>query len=65
MTRAGERLFITRSARRTVHGSDREMQPSRFIAEIPAACLREETRGQKKGRRGEARQSRDQLPLFG
>jgi uncharacterized protein (TIGR00375 family) len=70
MTRAGERLFISRCARRIVHGSEREMQPSRFIADLPASCVREETLcnapgGRKRRVSRAGGQPGGQMPLFG
>jgi DNA helicase II / ATP-dependent DNA helicase PcrA len=65
MTRAGEKLFITRSCRRTLHGSVREMQASRFLADLPPTCVQEESPGKKKGRRRGDPRSQGQMGLFG
>ena len=43
LTRARERLFLSRSAWRALHGRREEMPPSRFLEEIPEA-LRQEAR---------------------
>jgi superfamily I DNA/RNA helicase len=59
LTRARERVIITRSRTRRLYGRRRQMQPSRFLAEIPASCM-QGGGGQKiASRRGE-----DQLSLF-
>jgi DNA helicase-2/ATP-dependent DNA helicase PcrA len=39
LTRARERVIITCSRARRRYGQPRAMQPSRFLAEIPASCL--------------------------
>ncbi len=41
MTRAQDRLILTSAARRRVFGEYRNTEPSRFIAEVPAALVRE------------------------
>jgi DNA helicase II / ATP-dependent DNA helicase PcrA len=59
LTRAGDRLFISHCARRTVHGTVRAMSPSRFLSDIPADC-------REAAERTPRRKTTDrQLPLFG
>jgi DNA helicase-2/ATP-dependent DNA helicase PcrA len=41
MTRAQERLFLTSAARRRVYGVEQHHVPSRFLADIPAACVQD------------------------
>jgi DNA helicase-2/ATP-dependent DNA helicase PcrA len=45
MTRAQERLFMTNARRRRIFGQDQYNQPSRFIADIPAAHLEQDASG--------------------
>jgi len=40
MTRAKERLILTRAERRTIFGQDRKQAPSPFLAEIPGKLLK-------------------------
>ncbi len=62
MTRAKERLYLTRAAKRTVYGRERETAPSPFLSAIPpdllAAGLTEKRSGQPK------RKGPQQLELF-
>jgi DNA helicase-2/ATP-dependent DNA helicase PcrA len=43
MTRAKDRLLLSRAERRTVHGRVREQAPSRFLADIERELLRQQT----------------------
>ena len=65
MTRAGEKLFITRSCRRTVHGSVREMPASRFLADLPPEYVQEEARSPVHKKRARGKPAAGQIPLFG
>lgn len=40
ITRGKERVYITRAWQRNMYGMTKYNQPSRFIAEIPAGCVR-------------------------
>ena len=55
MTRAEDRLFLSRADRRPWRGQVREMSPSPFLADIETA-LTEATRADAPARRAENRQ---------
>lgn len=55
MTRAKDRLYLTRASRRFWRGQEREMPASAFLRDIPEALL---TRRQGRGARSAARQYR-------
>lgn len=43
LTRAKKRLFVTSAGSRMLYGETRQSLPSRFLEEIPAECVQEET----------------------
>ena len=55
MTRAKDRLYLTRAFRRAVYGFDEPTTPSRFLRELPAELIDDAGRGQQ--RRGGGRRS--------
>ncbi len=60
ITRARDRLHVSRSARREVHGQWTDREPSRFLCALPPGCV-EEDRVRAHAKRPEDRQ----LHLFG